>query len=883
MDYKDKNLQDDEEYLDIVDKYLDEVDEYLEDNDEYLDITDNVLEDTDNHLDTTDLKINNLDENDDVFSNNINEINGDNLEGMSLDSSDGDFQNSEKNYKDIDNSYSEPPSGQNISGDEKNNQNLEEKTNNTSDNDVQNGQKNTKDENVTDGKLGSSNPDSQDNEKNSENAQDTTKKPEESANSSENQFRRRGKDLSLQDKNFKNNEKNGYNPFDNLKKNNHNRINDNGNRRNNQEDNSGNNKDSKKTNKAQNAKQKALEESIRKYAQAHGIPKPIADKAAKLGAKKILVQYEKKKKQIQISLIAVVCVLLVILVPILGVSDMEGAEIVQSDERSSYLYQNGSDEDLYDYLIESNYCEDRGSCPTSEAANYYSVLRSELNANANLTKTEADVFITEMISYKRDNYFSHTDEIGAIADIIGSSGKFSLKNSDNYKEEFIGENGYFMTYRKDDLLVSDDSKKTMEKIYGNVVTTSRSISGKFGTSNKQTIITYSACPGVTVTGENAGTYDLEDYVAKVVSHENDWHPNGNLENNKVQAVAARTYVLYVTKNCTKSIESSANRQAISSKATQSAIDATKATEGEVLVDSNGKYVLTMYDAFCYTDVDSENYTLCQQGVKVPVTWVDKHISEKSLEYYESHSHGKGMSQWGSRYLSTQGYSYDKILATFYVDSKIQKLVSPSSGLAVTNSGFLKRISRALRDNAHFYNDGAQNEGECAWYAVRRTNEILANGGINIKVTSGGNGGDFCYSSQYKNFSKVYDTQNLKPGMVISWSSNAAVAGHSYGHVAIIEDVHYDSKGNVTSVDISEGSNKSGTGYNSLYNNHHLNNDYIWSLGNGDYKKQIRQLVCEGSLNGSTGSGCQKFTNVPASKIKNRWNGYKFECAIDLLG
>lgn len=673
--------------------------------------------------------------------------------------------------------------------------------------------------------------------------------------------------------------KNGYNPFNNLKKNNHNRPNDNGNRRNNQENNSDNNKDSKNTNNAQNVKQKALEESIRKYAQAHGIPKPIADKAAKLGSKKILVEYEKKKK---IIIVSVIVALFIIFIPILCLMGGNDMDFVESESRSSYLYQNGSDDDLYDYLVDANYCEDKGSCSNSEAANYYSTLRSTLNSNANLTKKEADIFITEMISYKRDNYFSHTDEIKAIADIIGSS-KFSLEKAADYKEAFIGENGYFMTYRKDDLLVSDSSRKTMEKIYGNVVTTSKGISGKFSKSNKQTTRTYGICPGVTVTGENAGTYDLEDYVAKVVSHENDWHPNGNLENNKVQAVAARTYVLYVTKNCTKSIESSANRQAISSEATQSAIDATKATEGEVLVDSNGKYVLTMYDAFCYTDVDSENYTLCQQGVKVPVSWVNDHISDASLEYYENHSHGKGMSQWGSRYLSTQGYTYDKILAAFYVDAKLQKLVSPSSGLAVTSNGFLKRISRALRDNVYFYNDGAQNEGECAWYAVRRTNEILANGGINIKVTSGGNGGDFCYSSQYKNFSKVYDIQDLKPGMVISWSSTASIAGHSYGHVAIIEDVYYDSRGNVTSVDISEGSNSAGTGYNSFYNNNRLNNNYIWSIGNVDYKKQIRQLVCEGSFNGSTGSGCQKFTNVPASKIKNRWNGYKFECAIDLLG
>ena len=62
----------------------------------------------------------------------------------------------------------------------------------------------------------------------------------------------------------------------------------------------------------------------------------------------------------------------------------------------------------------------------------------------------------------------------------------------------------------------------------------------------------------------------------------------------------------------------------------------------------------------------------------------------------------------------------------------------------------------------------------------------------------------------------------------------------------------------------------------------INNNYIWSLSNGSYKQQVRQYNCEGSLNGSTGTGCQKFVNVPIGQIKNRWGSYKFICGIDLL-
>lgn len=387
------------------------------------------------------------------------------------------------------------------------------------------------------------------------------------------------------------------------------------------------------------------------------------------------------------------------------------------------------------------------------------------------------------------------------------------------------------------------------------------------------------CSGITVTGENAGTYDLEDYVARVVSKENLWSENGNLENIKAQAVAARTYALRRTNNCTVSIENSTSAQVMASEAAEMATQGTSEVANQVLVDNNGDYISTEYDAFCYTSVDENNYTLCQQGVQIPTSWVNNHISQESLDYYQAHNHGRGMSQWGSRYLSTIGYKYDQILSTFYVGSTLKTLIPLSNGLQITSSGFAKRTSRALRDNIYFYNDNASNEGECAWYAVRRTNEILAIAGIDKRVSSGGNGADFCYSNDYKDFKHVYDINSLKPGMVISWSGGN---GHSYGHVAVIEDVYYDSEGNVESVDISEGSNSSGTGYNTIYNGEKITNDYIWGLSEGSYKNQVRQYNCEGSLNGSNGTGCQTYTNVPASQLQIRWGSYHFVCGIDLL-
>lgn len=574
-----------------------------------------------------------------------------------------------------------------------------------------------------------------------------------------------------------------------------------------------------------------------------------------------------------------------ILIPLLFVMDEDG-ESRESKEKNDYLYSDGTEEDLYKFLKKSGLCKNDDECSSSQAAKFYQKLKEVLHSNPNLTKYEAEVFIMKFIQYDRekDEVFEAIDEIEYIADIIGSSGKFSIDNTDKYEEAFTKEDGYFMTYRKDDLWngQTENTQLTRAKIYNEIVKDSKTSIEKYELEEEEeNSIIISYCPMVTVTGDLADTYDIEEYIAKVISNENDWAPNGNLENNKAQAVAARTYLLRVTNNCTTSIENSTRQQTMAAVASNAAIAATNEVAGQVLVDAEGNYISTEYDAFCLDHSDDDNYYIVQKNVAIPKTWAQE---QKIPTSYLTNvcgtdgdgGHGRGMSQWGSRYLSTQGYTYDQILYTFYDNATLKTLVSLSLGLETTDTGFIKRTSRALRDNAYFYNSEVSNEGECAWYAVRRTNEILANIGSATRVTRGGNGGDFCKAADYAQFDKVYDVNKLKPGMVISWS------GGTYGHVAIIEDVHYDEKGNIESLDISEGSINSGTGYNTVYDGHVLRDTYIWNLSEGLYKNMIRQYTCEGSLNGSTGTGCQSFVNVPIDQIQTRWGSYKFICGIDLL-
>ena len=116
-------------------------------------------------------------------------------------------------------------------------------------------------------------------------------------------------------------------------------------------------------------------------------------------------------------------------------------------------------------------------------------------------------------------------------------------------------------------------------------------------------------------------------------------------------------------------------------------------------------------------------------------------------------------------------------------------------------------------------------------------------------------------------------------MVISWG------GGNYGHVAIVEDVYYDSNGNIESIDISEGYNRLGTMYNSMFEGVLLTNETYFHVGGAgeSLSEQLRkrQYMCEGSFNGSTGTGCQIFMNIPVANVRER-NGQNFICGIDLL-
>lgn len=305
--------------------------------------------------------------------------------------------------------------------------------------------------------------------------------------------------------------------------------------------------------------EKVASKGLSTAAQAAGVPKPIADIAGdKLAGP--LMQIAKKKKQQM--MIAILVPILVIMIPIICLADVETSSKAESEERNDYLYGSGSEDSLYTYLDEMGYCNGVESCSTTEAATFYKKLKSVLDSNQYLTKRHADTFITEMISYGRDEdeVFKHSDEIQYIADIIGKSEAFDISNANNYKEEFVKEGGYFDTYRKEDLLVKDDSQSYKEKIYSKIVknskhiveilvslekkkstslTCSYDVNGKSVSNIKVRLLQCGDDErGEPIAGETL--IDFEKYILGVVYAENGGGPTEGL---KAQAIAARTYAL----------------------------------------------------------------------------------------------------------------------------------------------------------------------------------------------------------------------------------------------------------------------------------------------------------------------------------------------------
>lgn len=258
----------------------------------------------------------------------------------------------------------------------------------------------------------------------------------------------------------------------------------------------------------------------------------------------------------------------------------------------------------------------------------------------------------------------------------------------NLVNSFIPE--YYKEYLPDEN--DEDYDKTVKQIAEDIYLLYKSMGPSMSCSSGITsYIGYSTlCPnGVTIEGE--GTFDLEEYVAGVVS--NEAYTSEGIEALKAQAVAARTYVLNYTNYCEKTISNSTKAQTFTRNVNDNARVAASSTAGEILVDSNGNIFSAQYDSFCYDDNDCPDakrnsdgtytvkYTKLPNGEVHYITLSDKNQYGRILN---GQGHAHGMSQLVSYQMAASGSTYTEILDYFYSDGvKIYKAESLGSGSSLT--------------------------------------------------------------------------------------------------------------------------------------------------------------------------------------------------------
>lgn len=360
-------------------------------------------------------------------------------------------------------------------------------------------------------------------------------------------------------------------------------------------------------------------------------------------------------------------------------------------------------------------------------------------------------------------------------------------------------------------------------------------------------------------GKYIGSYDLETYVASVVSGET--HILDDYETFKAMSVIIRTYTLYVTNNCKYTIMNSEANQVMDNPniVSKKIKEAVKSTKGEILT-LDGKLVKAEYDSFykggnfycdnkfCYSTYykpGNNNTKPKTHKIKVPISYYNDLAG----------GHGYGLSQYGAKYLASIGYNYKEILKYFYADGiKISTTIKPEiQGLKLDSENFLTREERPSRKNKFYYKDDVANslEGDSAWYATSRANEILKEEKLKYL-----NSNEYC---NITNFKKSYDYTKPKKGAIISYDK----------HLAIVENIHEDN-----TIDITEA--YIGLGYYGIQ----ISYEYLNPNGkfyNKNTNQNDRKYNCE-----KNNSGCFKRTNnISLDKIKNRW-GYEFKCYIYLI-
>ena len=399
---------------------------------------------------------------------------------------------------------------------------------------------------------------------------------------------------------------------------------------------------------------------------------------------------------------------------------------------------------------------------------------------------------------------------------------------------------------------------------------------------------YAECSGVTVNGT---TLSLEEYVAGVVAQEfggSGSNAANRLELGKVNAIAARTFLMYQT-GCT-SVVNGPTFQAYrtinpDSDYDKTFVQAAEETEGIVIIRNNklinaqfvtvpiSKYITKANGNWTFHMLRDSSDESSKFDYTMPEADIFRIASYTGGLAYPSESSGHhwGIASVGAAYEVEKGTSYQDILKLFYGDDiSFAKLTSTgtsgaSNKTTTTDSknnnssfvcddtegglnsadakGFRKRTSKPESNNKHYFSNenpayGTENVGQCTWYAYGRASEILATAKSNLKMWGSypNAGGWYDHNKSFgkKGFKSSTDVNSPKPGAIIVWTDNGTSSGCSgCGHVGVVEAVNSDG-----TIDMSE-SNISGIKTSE--------NPYGW----------------------------QYVSKMKISEVKSRWGGYSF--------
>lgn len=328
--------------------------------------------------------------------------------------------------------------------------------------------------------------------------------------------------------------------------------------------------------------------------------------------------------------------------------DSSTPKVVASNDKEGLLTKRVNEEVNYEYNIYQPPFDSEGNCTDSYAKDMLPKTKREVSIGTYTTRTES-VYYWNLINYFIPTYYEEY---------------LPSKDDPNYENTVIK--------------IADDIYLLYEQ-YGPSQTCASSYQGPS-----------SLCPsGITIEGE--GTVDFEEYIAGVVSKEA--YSSEGIEALKAQAVAARTYALKVTNYCQNTISNSTKNQTYTKNINDAAREATNATAGEILIDSNGNIFSSQYDSFCYDDPDcpdarvnedgtySVTYTKVPTGEQHTITLSDKTQYDRILP---GKGHAHGMSQLVSYQLAKEGKTYREILSYFYSDGvTISLVLSPTTTSGAT--------------------------------------------------------------------------------------------------------------------------------------------------------------------------------------------------------